>query len=125
MPKMAIWRMGRRSLSLGLTYLFLKTCEGIRDCETIRMSEHSPDDVRCAGYSPSPRPFVSLTIRCPRWSSPLKDRTDRISRFKEYDTCPEICLCLVHKSRSFLCNAVADSALKRSRGWSKRPFSLG
>jgi hypothetical protein len=27
MPKMTIWRMGRRSLSLGLTYLFLKTCQ--------------------------------------------------------------------------------------------------
>ena len=78
---MAIWRMGRRSLSLGLTYLFLKTCEGIRDCETIRMSEHSPDDVRCAGYSPSPRPFVSLTIRCPRFAAvqpgPLPGRSQQ------------------------------------------------
>src|SRR5450432_4143206 len=59
------------------------------------------------------------------WSSPLKDRTVRISRSEEYDLCPEICLCLVHKSRSLLCNAVVDSVLKRSRGWSKRPCNLG
>ena len=56
-----------------------------------------------------------------RWSSPLKDRTVRISRSEEYDLCPEICLCLVHKSRSLLCNAVVVSVPKRSRDWFKRP----
>ena len=31
----------------------------------------------------------------------------------------------MHKSRSLLCNAVADSVPKRSRDWSKRPCNPG
>jgi hypothetical protein len=46
---MAIWRMGKGSLSLGLTYLFLKTCQEQPSHGRLTLSPYSKPSMLPAG----------------------------------------------------------------------------